>query len=125
MHEGEKVKDILAGQSNLPDNMMLIKWRRYSKLVEQWIERHGKETGYDRPGGFNAAEMWKNPLGWFQDAGKYCVEGYDQADRPVGDWDNDRLLRLCWKIAHCSEIAFSRILERGEYKQIHETEEDE
>jgi hypothetical protein len=114
MKESDIIKQqILIGETTLPENIMLLRWKKFSKVVEQWISKHGKETGYDRPGGFNAADMWKNPLGWFQDAGKYCIEGYAQADRPIEEWDNEKLMRLCWKIAHCAEIAFSRVVERG------------
>jgi len=117
MENNAGTRGILLGETSATENTMITKWRHFSKIVEKWIEKHGKDAGYDRPGGFNAAEMWKSPVGWFQDAGKYCVEAYDQADRSTEEWDTDRLMRLCWKIAHCSEIAFSRIIERAKFKE--------
>jgi len=91
----------------LPDDMVL-QWRHFAKIVEHWIVKHGRDEGYTLKSGLNTAEIFQSPIGWLQHAAKYAIELYTLIDR--GNTDATRQMKLCWKIAHCAQLSFSRIV---------------
>lgn len=91
------------------ENHMLLAWDSFSKSARRWIENKGK-GGYDKPNGFNFADTKPNPIGWVHDCSKYVDELYTMLDS--GEIDEQKATRLCYKIAHTSQLACCRIIYR-------------
>lgn len=128
------------------ESMVIKLWRIFSNNVLSWIDKHGRETGYDmtmRNGEkFNLADILTHPVGWSHDLLKYALELYMEVSGlgrkrycpkcghqlRFGDFvDQAKVRKLCYKLAHVSQLAvdgsLSQALSDDEPEQTQDTDD--
>jgi len=107
------------------DSMVIRLWRIFSNNVLQWIDKHGRDTGYDmimRNGEkFNLADILTHPIGWAHDLLKYSLELYIGLIR--GKITHEKARSLCYKIAHVAQLAVDGVLCDEMHTEIDDTPE--
>ena len=124
------------------DNVVMRLWKIFANNTALWVQKHGRETGYDmvsRSGeNWNLADMLYHPIGWGHDLVKYARElyygitgkpnpvcpkcGHHLSREDLGFLSHDEVRELCYKIAHVSQLVLDGDLSR-DCGQTEQTEE--